>query len=80
MNDQFADFMKLQSSSSSPAEASFTSQQAAMPAAFQQRTEVPQQPNMFPAQPQIPNNGPAQGQAFFMQPEEHGDFPENPWE
>ena len=49
-----------------------------MPAAFQQRTEVPQQPNMFPAQPQIPNTVPAQGQAFFMQPEEHGDFPENP--
>ncbi|XP_020632387.1 B-cell linker protein-like isoform X2 [Orbicella faveolata] len=78
VNDQFADFMKLQSSSSNPAEASPASQQAAMPAAIQQRTEVPQQPNMFPVQPQIPNTVPAQGQAFYMQPEEHGDFPENP--
>lgn len=71
VNDQFADFMKLQSSSSNPAEAS---------PAIQQRTEVPQQPNMFPVQPQILNTVPAQGQAFYMQPEEHGDFPENPWE
>jgi len=78
VNDQFADFMKLQSSSSNPAEASPASQQAAMPAAIQQRTEVPQQPNMFPVQPQILNTVPAQGQAFYMQPEEHGDFPENP--
>ena len=80
VNDQFADFMKLQSSSSSPAEASPASQQAAMPAAIQQRTDVPQQPNMFSVQPQIPNTAPAQGQAFYIQPEEHGDFPENPWE
>lgn len=78
VNDQFADFMKLQSSSSSPVEALPASQQAAMPAATQQRSDVPQQPNMFSMQPQVPNTVPGQGQAFYMQPEEHGDFPENP--
>ena len=78
VNDQFADFMKLQSSSSSPVEASPASQQAAMPAATQQRSDVPQQPNMFSMQPQVPNTFPGQSQAFYMQPEEHGDFPENP--
>lgn len=78
VNDQFADFMKLQSSSSSPLEASPASQQAAMPAAMQQRTDIPQEPNMFSVQSQIPNTVPAQSQAFYMHPEEHGNFPENP--
>jgi len=78
VNDQFADLMKLQSSSSGPAEASPASQQAAMPAAIQQRTDVPQHPNIFPIQPQVSDTVTAQGQAFYMQPEEHGDFPENP--
>ena len=78
VNDQFADFMKLQSSSSSSVEASPASQQAAIPAAMQQRSDVPQLPNMFPMQSQIPSNIPGQNQAYYMQPEEHGDFPENP--
>lgn len=78
VNDQFAEFMKLQSASSNPVEAAPTSQQTAMPAATQQRSDIAQQPNMFSMQPQVPNTVPAQGQAFYMQPEEDGDFPENP--
>ncbi|XP_022798655.1 uncharacterized protein LOC111336759 isoform X2 [Stylophora pistillata] len=77
-NDQFAEFMKLQASTGNAAEASPVSQQAAMPAAMQQRSDVPQQPSLFPAQPQLPNTVPSPSQAFYMQPEERGDFPENP--
>ena len=77
VNDQFADFMKLQSSSSSPVEASPASQQDVMPAATQQRSDVPQPPNMFSMQPEVPNTVPGQNQAFYMQPV-HWDFPENP--
>lgn len=77
-NDQFAEFMKLQASTGNAAEASPVSQQAAMPAAMQQRSDVPQQPSLFPAQAQLPNTVPSPSQAFYMQPEERGDFPENP--
>ncbi|RMX51209.1 hypothetical protein pdam_00004119 [Pocillopora damicornis] len=77
-NDQFAEFMKMQASTGNVAEASPISQQAAIPAAMQQRSDVPQQPNVFPAQVQLPNTVPGPSQAFYMQPEEHGDFPENP--
>ena len=78
-NDQFAEFMKMQSTSSN-LEAPPASQQAAMPAAVQQRSDIPQQASMFPMQSQTPNTVPGQGQAFYMQPEENGDFPESPWE
>lgn len=77
-NDQFAEFMKMQSASSSNAEALPASQQEGMPAATPQRSDIPQQPNMFPMQSQTPNMVPGQGQAFYIQPEENGDFPENP--
>ncbi|XP_058964646.2 uncharacterized protein [Pocillopora verrucosa] len=77
-NDQFAEFMKMQASTGNVAEASPISQQVAIPAAMQQRSDVPQQPNVFPAQAQLPNTVPGPSQAFYMQPEEHGDFPENP--
>ena len=77
-NDQFAEFMKMQSASSNSMEAAPASQQTAVPAATQQRSDIPQLPNMFPMQPQAPNTVPGQGQAFYMQPEENGDFPESP--
>ena len=70
--------MKMQSASSSNAEALPASQQEGMPAATPQRSDIPQQPNMFPMQSQTPNMVPGQGQAFYIQPEENGDFPENP--
>lgn len=77
-NDQFAEFMKMQASTGNVAEASPISQQAAIPGAMQQRSDVPQQPNLFPAQVQLPSTVRGPSQAFYMQPEEHGDFPENP--
>lgn len=82
-NDEFAAFMKMQSASSNSMETTPVSQQTAVPAATQQRSEIPQpqQPNMFPMQPQpqTANIVPGQGQAYYVQPEEIGAFPANSW-
>lgn len=80
-NDPFAEFMKMQSTSNS-LEALPASQQAAMPAAVEQRSNIPQQPASMsvPMQPQITNTVPSQSQAFYVQPQENEDFPKNPWE
>ena len=77
-NDQFAEFMKMQSTSSNSMEAAPASQQTGVPAVTQQRSDIPQQQNMFPMRPQTLNMVPGLGQAYYMQPEEIGDFPENP--
>lgn len=81
-NDPFAEFMKMQSTSSNSLEALPASQQAAMPAAIEQRSNIPQQPaSMFPMQPHlITNTVPSQSQAFYLQPQENEHFPKNPWE
>lgn len=79
-NDPFAEFMKMQSTSSNSLEAMPASQQAAMPAAVEQRSNIPQQPASMsvPMQPQITNTVPSQSQAFYVQPQENEDFPKNP--
>ena len=81
VNDPFAEFMKMQSTSSNSLEAMSASQQAAMPAAVEQRSNIPQQPASMsvPMQPQITNTVPSQSQAFYVQPQENEDFPKNPW-
>lgn len=80
VNDPFAEFMKMQSTSSNSLEAMSASQQAAMPAAVEQRSNIPQQPASMsvPMQPQITNTVPSQSQAFYVQPQENEDFPKNP--
>ena len=79
-NDPFAEFMKMQSTSSNSLEAMPASQQAAMPAAVEQRSNIPQQPASMsvPMQPQITNTVPSQSQAFYVQPQENEHFPKNP--
>ncbi|XP_074618001.1 uncharacterized protein LOC141877048 isoform X1 [Acropora palmata] len=71
-NDEFAAFMKMQSVSSNSMETTPVSQQTAVPAATQQRSDIPQppQPNVFPMQPQpqTENVVPGQGQAYYVQP------------
>ncbi|XP_067055462.1 glutamic acid-rich protein-like isoform X1 [Acropora muricata] len=71
-NDEFAAFMKMQSASSNSMETTPISQQTAVPAATQQRSDIPlpQQPNVFPMQPQpqAENVVPGQGQAYYVQP------------
>lgn len=80
VNDPFAEFMKMQSTSSNSLEAMPASQQAAMPAAVEQRSNIPQQPASMsvPIQPQITNTVPSQSQAFYVQPQENEDYPKNP--
>lgn len=79
-NDEFADFMKMQSASSNSMEMNPESQQTAVQEATQQRSDIPrpQQQSMFPIQPQASNIVPGQGQAYYVQPEGVRYFPENP--
>ncbi|XP_073235106.1 uncharacterized protein [Porites lutea] len=79
-NDPFAEFMKMQSTSGNSLEALPARQQAAMTAAVEQRSNIPQQPPSMsvPMQPQITNTVPSQSQAFYVQPQENEDFPKNP--
>ncbi|XP_068683573.1 uncharacterized protein [Montipora foliosa] len=79
-NDEFADFMKMQSASSNSMEMNPESQQTAVQEATHQRSDIPrpQQQSMFPIQPQASNIVPGQGQAYYVQPEGVRYLPENP--